>query len=84
MESKLKFGIINNGDIMIKAIATDLDGTFQKIASYLKKDGIFIFSWHHTLNYCIAWSCDQRKDVIEDDTLIMHKSYSFLCANVQK
>lgn len=27
MESKLKFGIINNGDIMIKAIATDLDGT---------------------------------------------------------
>ena len=34
---------------------TDLDGTFQKISSYLKKDGIFIFSWHHPLNYCIAW-----------------------------
>lgn len=30
---------------------TDLQGTFDKIASYLKKDGIFIFSWHHTLNY---------------------------------
>ena len=36
---------------------TDLQGTFKKIASYLKKDGIFIFSWHHTLNYCVAWSC---------------------------
>ena len=48
---------------------TDLDGTFQKIASYLKKDGIFIFSWHYTLNYCIAWSCDERKDVIENNVL---------------
>ena len=52
---------------------TDLDGTFQKISSYLKKDGIF--SWHHPLNYCIAWSCDERKDVIENNTLVMNKSY---------
>lgn len=54
---------------------TDLQGTFNKIASYLKKDGIFIFSWHHTLNYCIAWSCDERKDVIEGDKLVLTKSY---------
>lgn len=54
---------------------TDLDGTFQKIASYLKKGGIFIFSWHHTLNYCVAWSCDRRKDIIEDNHLVLHKSY---------
>ena len=54
---------------------TDLQGTFDKIASYLKKDGIFIFSWHHTLNYCIAWSCENRQDVIEDDKLVMTKSY---------
>lgn len=54
---------------------TDLQGTFDKIASYLKKDGIFIFSWHHTLNYCIAWSCDERKDVFEDDKLAMSRSY---------
>lgn len=54
---------------------TDLQGTFDKIASYLKKDGIFIFSWHHTLNYCVAWSCDERKDVFEDDKLVMMKSY---------
>ncbi|MDE6387239.1 MAG: class I SAM-dependent methyltransferase [Lachnospiraceae bacterium] len=54
---------------------TDLQGTFDKIASYLKKDGIFIFSWHHTLNYCIAWSCDERKDVFENDKLVLTKSY---------
>ena len=54
---------------------TDLQGTFDKIASYLKKDGIFIFSWHHTLNYCIAWSCDERKDIFIDDKPVMTKSY---------
>ena len=54
---------------------TDLQGTFDKIASYLKKDGVFIFSWHHTLNYCIAWSCDERADVLDDDKLVMMKSY---------
>ena len=54
---------------------TDLQGTFDKIASYLKKDGIFIFSWHHTLNYCMAWSCEERKEVIENGQLVFHKSY---------
>lgn len=54
---------------------TDLQGTFNKIASYLKKDGIFIFSWHHTLNYCVDWPCDQRNDIIEKNHLIFHKSY---------
>lgn len=54
---------------------TDLQGTFDKISSYLKKDGIFIFSWHHTLNYCVAWSCSQRRDVIENDQLVFNKSY---------
>jgi SAM-dependent methyltransferase len=54
---------------------TDLQGTFYKIASYLKRDGIFIFSWHHTLNYCVAWSCDQRKDMIEKNQLVLNRSY---------
>lgn len=54
---------------------TDLDTTFQNIASYLKKDGIFIFSWHHTLNYCVAWDCDTRREVLEDQKLVLHKSY---------
>ncbi len=54
---------------------TDLQGTFDKIARYLKKDGIFIFSWHHTLNYCVAWSRDERRDVIENGQLVFGKSY---------
>jgi SAM-dependent methyltransferase len=54
---------------------TDLQGTFDNIASYLRKDGIFIFSWHHTLNYCVAWSCSERKDIIENDKLVFSKSY---------
>ncbi len=52
-----------------------MDGAFQKIASYLKKDGIFIFSWHHPLHYCITWSRDERKDVVENNALVMSKSY---------
>ena len=52
-----------------------MQGTFDKIASYLKKDGIFIFSWHHTLHYCIAWSLDERQVVFDDDKLVMTKSY---------
>jgi len=54
---------------------TDLDGTFKKIASYLKKDGLFIFSWNHTLNYCVAFSTKERKIVLEDGKLVMHRSY---------
>jgi Methylase involved in ubiquinone/menaquinone biosynthesis len=54
---------------------TDLLGTFKKIASYLKKDGIFIFSWHHTLYYCVARSSDLSHDVIEGDKLIFSRSY---------
>ena len=54
---------------------TDLQGTFNKIASYLKKDGIFIFSWHHTLNYCVARSRELRQDILENDKLIFNTSY---------
>ena len=39
---------------------TDLQGTFNKIASYLKKDGIFIFSWAHAFSHCVARSEDGR------------------------
>jgi len=54
---------------------TDLVGTFKKIASYMKKDGIFIFSWHHTLYYCVARSPDLAHDVINSDELIFNRSY---------
>ena len=54
---------------------TDLQGTFNKIASYLKKDGTFIFSWNHTLYYCVARSSDISRDIIENDTLVFGRSY---------
>lgn len=54
---------------------TDLQITFDKIASYLKKDGTFIFSWHHTLNYCIAWSCEDREDIFNGEKMEMTRSY---------
>ena len=54
---------------------TDLQGTFDKIASYLKKDGIFIFSWNHTLHHCVAFSCEEGRNVIEDDKLVFTRSY---------
>lgn len=54
---------------------TDLDGTFKRIASYLKKSGTFIFSWGHTLNYCVAWSPEKNTDVPEDGKMCFTKSY---------
>lgn len=45
---------------------TDLESTFCKIASYIKKDGVFIFSWSHPIHKCVA---------IENDLLSFKKSY---------
>lgn len=45
---------------------TDLQGTFNRIASYLKKDGVFIFSWKHPLHHCV---------VVEEDKLIFKNDY---------
>lgn len=33
---------------------TNLDAVFCRIASYLKKDGIFIFSWSHPIYKCVT------------------------------
>lgn len=46
--------------------ATDLQKVFHLIASYLKKDGIFIFSWQHPLKACVT---------IKDHQLVFSKSY---------
>ena len=54
---------------------TDLQGTFNNIASYLKKDGIFIFSWHHTLNYCVARSADMSRQEWDGEKLVFNRSY---------
>lgn len=45
---------------------TDLEGTFGRIASYLKKDGVFIVSWSHPIHKCVA---------AENSMLIFKKSY---------
>ncbi len=45
---------------------TDLEGTFGRIASYLKKDGVFIFSWSHPIHKCVA---------AEKDSLVFKKNY---------
>jgi hypothetical protein len=46
--------------------ATDLENVFHRIASYLKKDGIFIFSWKHPLHGCVK---------VNKGQLIFNKSY---------
>ena len=51
---------------------TDLQDTFNKIAASLKKDGIFIFSWNHTLHHCVAFSCEEDK---EENKLSFYRSY---------
>lgn len=45
---------------------TDLYATFCKVASYLKKDGIFIFSWSHPIHKCVA---------ADNDALVFKKCY---------
>ncbi|MET3292516.1 UNVERIFIED_CONTAM: ubiquinone/menaquinone biosynthesis C-methylase UbiE [Brevibacillus sp. OAP136] len=45
---------------------TDLKGTFCRIASYLKKDGVFIFSWSHPIHKCV---------VVENNMLVFKKCY---------
>jgi ubiquinone/menaquinone biosynthesis C-methylase UbiE len=45
---------------------TDLEGTFCRIASYLKKDGAFIFSWSHPIHKCV---------VAENNMLTFSKCY---------
>ncbi|WP_440118950.1 class I SAM-dependent methyltransferase [Paenibacillus sp. QZ-Y1] len=45
---------------------TDLEGTFCRIAAYLKKDGVFIFSWSHPIHRCV---------VEENNRLVFNKSY---------
>jgi SAM-dependent methyltransferase len=46
--------------------ATDLQKTFNLIASYLKKDGTFIFSWDHPVTRCME---------VEDENLVVKSSY---------
>lgn len=44
----------------------DLEETFKRIASYLKKDGVFIFSWTHPIHKCV---------ISENGKLVFNNSY---------
>lgn len=46
--------------------STDLNRTFQRIHSYLKKDGVFVFSWSHPIHKCVS---------VENGRLIFSNSY---------
>jgi len=46
--------------------ATDLNTVFSRTASYLKKDGTFIFSWSHSIHKCVS---------VENGELIFKKNY---------
>ena len=54
---------------------TDLEGTFKRVASYLKKDGLFIFSGGRPLKYCVAKSCETGKDVVDNGAVVFSRSY---------
>ena len=45
---------------------TDLDTSFKRIHSYLKKDGVFIFGWSHPIHKCVS---------VESGRLIFSNSY---------
>ena len=66
---------------------TDLDGTFQKIASYLKKDGIFIFSWHHKEQGLTIFLTSHFMDEVEalcDEICILKKGTPVFCGTVEQ
>lgn len=45
---------------------TDLNRTFERVRSYLKKDGIFVFGWSHPIHKCVS---------IEKGRLVFDNSY---------
>ncbi|MGG0821414.1 methyltransferase domain-containing protein [Paenibacillus turicensis] len=55
---------------------TDLDLTFKRIYSYLKKDGVFVFGWSHPIHKCVS---------VEEGKLVFSNSYfneEWYCADM--
>lgn len=55
---------------------TNLDKTFKRIHSYLKKDGVFVFEWSHPIHKCVS---------VENGELIFSNSYfneEWYCADM--
>lgn len=53
----------------------DLEATFHNIASYLKKDGTFIFSWDHPLLRCVGV---REEQVVFDGSYLSEDMVSYL------
>jgi SAM-dependent methyltransferase len=53
----------------------NLQTTFNNIASYLKKEGIFIFSWDHPLMHCVSVQDDY---IIFDGNYLNEDSFSYI------
>lgn len=60
----------NHFDIVYSIYAigwtVDFEDTFKRIASYLKKDGVFIFSWSHPIHKCV---------ISENGKIVFNNSY---------
>ncbi|MCL2619943.1 MAG: class I SAM-dependent methyltransferase [Defluviitaleaceae bacterium] len=54
---------------------TDLQGTFNKIASYLKTGGTFIFSWNHPMTFCVGRSADLGRNEMQGGKFVWGRSY---------
>ncbi len=52
----------------------DLQTTFQNIASYLKKDGVFIFSWDHPLMRCVE---AQNNSMVFENSYFNEEDFSY-------
>lgn len=55
---------------------TDLDQTFRRIHTYLKKDGTFVFGWSHPIHKCVS---------VENGRLVFSNSYfneEWYCADM--
>lgn len=53
----------------------DLQKTFDNIASYLKKGGVFIFSWEHPLMHCV----EVKEEAIVFERSILHdEEFSYI------
>lgn len=55
---------------------TDLEATFKRIHSYLKKGGVFVFGWSHPIHKCVS---------VENGKLIFSNSYfneEWYCADM--
>lgn len=53
----------------------DLQKTFNNIASYLKRGGVFIFSWEHPLMHCVEV---QEEAIVFERSILHDEEFSYI------